>query len=76
MKKSSQRDYLHADEESLVVASTKIEGDHGLTFDICGVSQKLQNFLKAVKYQCGDYDIKYKSSMRYYQEVIKRVNKK
>ena len=76
MNKSGQQTYLDEDEESLVVASTNIEGDHGLTLDCLGFKQQLQIVSKDIKSQCGDYDIKDKSSMRYCREVMKRVNKK
>ena len=76
MKKTGWRTYLNEDEESLVVTSSNIKVVHGLPLDFRGVAQQLQNVVKAVKAQCGDYDIKDKSSMRYFREVIKRVNKK
>ena len=55
--KAGQKTYLNEDDESLVVASADIEGDHGLPLDCRGVSHQLQNFFKAVKYRCGDYGI-------------------
>ena len=76
MKKAGRRTYLNEDEESLVVASANIEGGHGLPLEYRGVAQHLQKISNASKAQCGDYDIKDKSSMRYFQEVIKCVNKK
>ena len=62
--------------EKLVVVSGEIEGGHGLPLKFFSVAQKLQNAIKAVKSRCGYYDIKEKSSISYFQELIKRVNKK
>ena len=76
MNKSGQPTYLNEDKESLVIATANIEGSHGLPFDCHGVAMQFQNVAKAVKSQCGDNEILHKSSMRYFREVIKRVNKK
>ena len=56
INKSGGRTYLNEDEESLVVASAKIEGGNGIPLYCCGVSQKLQNFSKDINSRCGDYD--------------------
>ena len=60
----------------MVIASANIEGVHDLPFGFRGVAMQLQNIVKAVKSQCDDCDILQKSSMRYFQEVTKWVNKK
>ena len=60
----------------MVIVSSNIEGDHGLPLDCRVVAEQLQNFFKAVKYQCGDNDTLEKSSLGYFLEVIKQVNKK
>ena len=60
----------------MVIASSDIKVGHSPPFDCHGVAQKLQNVVKAANYRCGDNDILEKSSMRYYQEVIKRLNRK
>ena len=60
----------------MVVLSFKVEGFHGLSFDLSIVAQKLNNVAKAFKSRFGDYNIKYISSMRYFRVVTKRVNKK
>ena len=64
-KKSGQKTYLNEDEESLLAASGKIEGDNCLPLDWRGVKQQLQNSIKAIKSWCGDYDTQEKSSLRY-----------
>ena len=56
-------------------APDDIEGVHGLTFDINILSEKFQLILKYFKCWSCDYDIKKKSSLEYFHEVIKRVNK-
>ena len=76
MNKSGQRTYLNEYEDSLVVASANIEGGRGLPLEWRGIEQQLQNVVKSINSQFGDYNIKEKSSMRYCLEVIKRVNKK
>ena len=76
MNKSGPQTYPNEDKESLVVASTNTEVGHGLFLDCHGVLQKFQNAIKAVKYRCGDCDIQEESSLRYFCEVIKCVNKK
>ena len=60
----------------MVVVTADIEGGHDLPLECNGVSQQLQNVIKAVKYWCGDYNIKEKSLPRYFHEIIKRANKK
>ena len=57
-KKAGRQNYLNEDEESLLVASAKIEGNRGLPLDCRAVAQQFQNFVKAVNYQCSDYNIK------------------
>ena len=59
----------------MVIASANIEGGYGLPFECHGVEMQFQNFVKAVKYRCGNCNILHKYSMRYLREVIKRVNK-
>ena len=59
-----------------MIVSTKIEGGHGLPFECLGVTNILQHIVKSVISWCGDNGILEKSSMRYFREVIKRVNKK
>ena len=75
MKKPGRPTYLNGYEESLVIASANIEGVHDLPFGFRGVAMQLQNNVKAFKSRCGDNDILPKSSLSYFQEVIKRVNK-
>ena len=75
INKSGQQTYPNKDKESLVIPSAKIEGGHVLPLYYCGVAQQLQNVIKSIKSWCGDYTIKAKSSIRYFWEVIKRVNK-
>ena len=58
------------------VASSEIKGGHVLPLDCHGVAHNLQNTVKAVKYPWGDYGIQEKSSLRYFREVNKCVNKK
>ena len=76
MKKPGRTTYLNEEEDSLVVATDKVEVVHGLTFDCHGVTMQLQNVVKDFNSQCGDYSILHKSSVRYLWEVIKRANKK
>ena len=60
----------------MVIVSAKVEGGHVLPFDCCGVAKQLHNMVNSIKYRCGDNNVLEKSSMRYFREVIKRVNKK
>ena len=76
MKKPCQPPYLNEDEESLLIAPAGIEGGHGLPLDCHGVAIQFQNVVNAVKTRCVYNNILQKSSMRYLQVVIKRVNKK
>ena len=76
MQKPGQRTYLNEDKDSLVIASSKIEGGHRLPLDCRGVAHQLQNVVGAANYRCGDNGIIEKSSMRYFRELIKRVNKR
>ena len=75
MKKNARPTYLDEDKESLVIASAEIEGGHGLTFYCNSLSEKFQEFSKAVKSRCGDINILIKYSMSYFQEVINRFNR-
>ena len=75
MKKASRKTYLNEEEELLVIVSYKIKGGRGLPLDCCGVAQQLQNVVKTVKFRCDDCNIQEKLSMRYFQELIKSVNK-
>ena len=56
-KKAGRRTYPNEGEESLVIVSADIEGGHGLPLDCRGVTNQLQNVVKAVKYRWGDNDI-------------------
>ena len=76
INKAGQQSYLNQYEEPLVVASANIEGVHGLPLELCSVAQQLKNIIKADKYRFGFHNIKNKSSIRYFREVIKCVNKK
>ena len=73
--KSGQQSYQNKYKGSLVLSSANIEGVHVLPLDCCGVAQQLQNFINSIKYWCSDYNIKEKSSIKYFREVIKRANK-
>ena len=57
INKAGRPTYLNENEGSLLVASAKIEGGHGLPLDCRGVAKQLKDVFKAVNYQCGDYDI-------------------
>ena len=75
MKKAGRPTCLNEEEDSLVFESANIEGVHGLPLGCNGFAHQLQNFIKFVKSQCGDYDIQGKSSLRYFRELIEHVNK-
>ena len=60
----------------MVVAVSNIEGGHGLPLECHDFAQKLHKVVKAIKSRFGDYYTKEKSPMRYFREVINRVNKK
>ena len=74
MNKAGHPTYLNEDEESFLVASSDIEGDHGLPLYRHGVAQQLQNVFEAVNSWCGDYDIQEKSYLRHCREAIKLMN--
>ena len=76
IKKSGLQTYMNEDEESLVVASAEIEGGDGLPLDCRGVAKQFQRFVKDNNSQCSDNNIQKQSSLSYFQESIKRVNKK
>ena len=76
MNKSGPQTYLNEDKESLLVASSDIEGGHGLPFDCWGVAKQLLNVSKDIKYRCGYYGIKDKPPNSYFREVIKYMNEK
>ena len=76
MKKVGCPTYQIEYEELLVIVSDNVEVGHSLLFYCPVVAMQLQNVVRDVKSQCGDNDILQTSYMRYFQEVIKRVNKK
>ena len=60
----------------MLVASSEIECGHFQSLNFYGVTQHLQNVVKAVNPQCGDYYVEEKSSIRCFGELIKHMNKK
>ena len=57
MKKSGFPTYLSQYKDSLMVASSEIEGAHGLPLDSQYLSDQLQRVNKAIKGHPGDNDI-------------------
>ena len=49
--------YLNSDEEVLVVASSEIEGAHGLPIDVNTLGAELQFFIKSVNARKSTKDI-------------------
>ena len=74
--KTGRPTYLNSDEESLVVASAEIEGDHGFPIDVNTLGDELQLFIKSVNARQSTKDITTNSSSKYTRSVIKRVNRK
>ena len=70
MKRSSKDKYL------LIFSSAEIEGVHGITLVSYDLLEQLQSVIKAVKCWCGDNNINKIRPLKYYCELIKRVNEK
>ena len=75
MKKNGRPNYLNEDYQSLLISSADIEIVPGIPFECHGLAYQLQEVVEAVKFWCGNNNILPKSSIRYFQEVIKRANK-
>ena len=50
MKKSGRPTYIIKDEESLIVTTAEIKGDHGLPWEINYLSEQLQHVVKVVEF--------------------------
>ena len=57
-----------------MVASTEIEGAHGMPIDVNTLEAKLKLVIKAVKARQSTKDITANSSSNYTRSVIKQVN--
>ena len=68
--------YLNSDEEELVIASSEIEGVHGIPINVNTLGAELQLVIKSVKGRQSTKDITANSSSKYTRSVIKRVNRK
>ena len=66
--------YLNSDEEALVVASSEIEGAHGLPIDVNTLGGELQLVIRAMNARQSTKVITPRVSSQYTRLVIKRVN--
>ena len=67
--------YLLKGEEAYIVATTEIEGAHGLPMDTTTISDEIQQVLHGVGRQDANKTITQDSALRYARRVIGCVNK-
>ena len=74
--KSENKNNLIKEEESYIVATSEIDGAHGLPRDIVTFTKELQQVLHDVGQQIIGNSIKPESAQRYSCRVIQRLNRK
>ena len=74
-KKIGSKIFLLKDKEAYMVATSEIEGTHGIPRDIATFTNELQQVLHDVGKQRIDNGIKPQPAQRYAHRVIQRVNR-